>query len=125
MTIDSTRHVSRAGSSGRQAGLRGEVRSAVYRNEDRSLRAYPLGYARTYVTCYDASRLLPIRARSIVVMDVICPPLVRHGGPMIFIEPGCVFQLILVHVENEAVVLRIELQRAPRHGEQLATHSKN
>ena len=52
---------------------------------------------------------------TVVVMDALGPRTVRHVGPGVLIKTWRILQTVLLHIQSEALVLRIQRQGVPRH----------
>src|SRR5689334_12590919 len=62
---------------------------------------------------------LPVRGRSIVLMDAGGPLRIRHARPVILIKTRRGFQLLLVDAQHKALAYSVERQSRPWHSEQL------
>src|ERR1700674_1601614 len=69
-------------------------------------------------------KLLPIGARSVVGMHLHRPLWICHGWPVVLVEARGPLQRFLIYVKDEAFVVGIQIQRPPRYGEQLITHTQ-
>ena len=69
-------------------------------------------------------RVVRIRFSPVERMDFPRPRLVCHIGPVVLIESRCIFEAVLLHVQHEAFILRVERQRVPRRCEKLFAHTE-
>src|SRR5580765_3334724 len=68
---------------------------------------------------------LPVRLEAVVLVDRASPSLVREVRPLrILVEAGGGLQLVLVDVDDQLVLGAGEIERLPRHGEQLVAHAQ-
>src|ERR1039458_950947 len=71
-----------------------------------------------------AGRFFPVRGVTIVLVNAGSPGRISHVRPVVLIESRSILQLFLVKVQDGAIFLQIEVERVPRNGKKLVTHSK-
>src|ERR1019366_3138753 len=69
--------------------------------------------------------LFPIGSDAVVPGHFRSPGGIGHIGPTAFVKTRSVLQFCLVHVEDEALLVLVHLERTPRHREQLVSHAQN
>src|SRR6266540_3994994 len=68
--------------------------------------------------------LLPVRRDVVERVDARPKFGARHVGPVVLVESRGGLQALLLHVQDEALVLRVECQRAPGNREELVAHAQ-
>src|SRR5690349_9632637 len=68
--------------------------------------------------------LFPIRLGVVVLMNAVGPFLVGHTRPMILIETRSIFQSLLRHIKDKALVFSVQRERRPRYGKQFISHTQ-
>src|ERR1019366_2877306 len=69
--------------------------------------------------------LFPIGSDAVVPGHFRSPGGIGHIGPIAFVKTRSLLQFCLVHIEDEALLVLVHLERTPRHGEQLVSHAQN
>src|SRR5580658_7818716 len=69
--------------------------------------------------------LFPVGGDAVVGVYFRSPGRIGHIGPIVLIEARSVLQRLLIHIQDEALLVLVHLKRAPRHREQLAPDAEN
>src|ERR1022692_4773786 len=69
--------------------------------------------------------VFPIWSGAVVPEHLRSPGGLGHIGPIAFVKTRSLLEFCLVHVQDEALLVLVHPEQAPRHREQLVSHAQN